>query len=163
MSQTPPVPNQSMWHYQLGAQQLGPVPFQTLIPMIQNATITASTLVWTDPMPQWAAAGTLPQFGPYFSPAQAPAAPYLAEANSKKMMAGLFGIFLGAFGVHKFVLGYTATGVIFIVITVVATVVTCGLAGWVMGVIGLVEGIIYLTKSDQEFYNTYIVNKKQWF
>ncbi|MEX0716039.1 MAG: hypothetical protein WD066_05605 [Planctomycetaceae bacterium] len=29
--------------------------------------------------------------------------------------------------------------------------------------IGLVEGIIYLTKSDEEFYQTYIVGKKEWF
>jgi hypothetical protein len=32
-----------------------------------------------------------------------------------------------------------------------------------MGTIGLIEGIIYLTKSDAEFYNTYVANKKEWF
>jgi len=37
--------------------------------------------------------------------------------------------------------------------------VTCG-AG---GVIGLVEGIIYLTKSDEDFVKTYIQNKRGWF
>ncbi|WP_238567166.1 hypothetical protein [Jejuia pallidilutea] len=34
---------------------------------------------------------------------------------------------------------------------------------WVTGLIGLVEGIIYLTKSDADFYNTYQVGKKPWF
>jgi hypothetical protein len=37
------------------------------------------------------------------------------------------------------------------------------MAGWLMGVLGLIEGIIYLTKSDEEFYNTYQVGKKPWF
>lgn len=32
-----------------------------------------------------------------------------------------------------------------------------------MGVIGLVEGIIYLTKSDEEFLQTYMLHKKGWF
>jgi len=32
-----------------------------------------------------------------------------------------------------------------------------------MGLIGLIEGIIYLTKSDEEFVNLYINQKKGWF
>ena len=82
-----------------------------------------------------------------------------AEANSKKMVAGICGILLGALGVHKFVLGYTKEGVIMLVVTVI----TCGFGGMVMGVIGLVEGIMYLTKSDEEFYTTYMAGEKGWF
>jgi hypothetical protein len=44
-----------------------------------------------------------------------------------------------------------------------ATLLTCGIGGAVMGVIGLVEGIIYLTKSDEEFISTYVISKKGWF
>jgi TM2 domain-containing membrane protein YozV len=73
----------------------------------------------------------------------------------KKIVAGICGILLGGFGVHKFILGYTTEGIIQIVITLV----TCG-AG---SVVGLVEGIIYLTKSDEDFVRTYIQNKKGWF
>ena len=43
------------------------------------------------------------------------------------------------------------------------TVLTCGIGGIVMSVIGIIEGIMYLTKSDQEFYDTYVANKKAWF
>jgi len=32
-----------------------------------------------------------------------------------------------------------------------------------MGIIGLIEGILYLTKSDEEFVATYITNQKTWF
>ena len=73
----------------------------------------------------------------------------------KKLIAGLCGILLGGFGVHKFILGYTTEGLIQIAITVV----TCGLGG----IVGLIEGIIYLTKSDEDFVNTYIRHKKGWF
>jgi TM2 domain-containing membrane protein YozV len=73
----------------------------------------------------------------------------------KKLLAGLMGILFGGFGVHKFVLGYTTEGLIQIAITIV----TCGIGS----IVGLIEGIIYLTKSDQEFVDTYIRNKKGWF
>ena len=46
---------------------------------------------------------------------------------------GIMAIVLGAFGVHKFMLGHTT------------------------------EGIMYLTKTDDEFYQTYVVEKKKWF
>ena len=37
-----------------------------------------------------------------------------------------------------------------------------GLGPIIMGIIGLVEGIKYLTASDQDFYNIYEVGKKPW-
>ena len=75
--------------------------------------------------------------------------------ENKKMIAGILAIVIGAFGVHKFILGYNKEGIIQIVLTLV----TCGAAG----IMGLIEGIIYLTKSDEEFYQTYQVGKKGWF
>ncbi|PHR90468.1 MAG: hypothetical protein COA80_16135 [Leeuwenhoekiella sp.] len=77
------------------------------------------------------------------------------NTNNLKLVCGLLGIFLGTFGIHKFVLGYTKEGVI----QLIAGIVTCGFAG----IIGLIEGIIYLTKTDEEFYQTYQVGKKPWF
>lgn len=82
-----------------------------------------------------------------------------ANQSDKKVIAGVLGILLGAFGVHKFVLGYTVEGVIMLAVTVL----TCGVGGAVMGIIGLVEGIIYLTKTDEEFEATYVQNKHGWF
>ena len=73
----------------------------------------------------------------------------------KKIIAGILGILVGGFGVHKFVLGYTTEGLIQIAITFI----TCGVGS----IIGLIEGIIYLTKSDEDFVRTYIQNKKGWF
>ena len=82
-----------------------------------------------------------------------------SEVSSKKLAAGLLGIFLGAVGVHKFVLGYTTSGVIMLAVTLL----TCGFAGFIMGTIGLIEGIIYLAKSDQDFKETYIDGTREWF
>lgn len=78
-----------------------------------------------------------------------------ALGADKKIVAGILGILVGSLGVHKFVLGYTTEGIIQIVISVF----TCGIGG----IIGLIEGIIYLTKSDEDFVRTYIQNKKGWF
>jgi TM2 domain-containing membrane protein YozV len=73
----------------------------------------------------------------------------------KKILAGILGILFGGLGIHKFILGYTKEGIIQIVITIC----TCGIGG----IIGFIEGIIYLTKSDEDFVNTYITNKRGWF
>ncbi|MGX7668839.1 TM2 domain-containing protein [Flavobacterium pedocola] len=77
------------------------------------------------------------------------------QQENKKILAGIMGILFGGFGIHKFILGYTKEGILQIVISLV----TCGVGS----LIGFIEGIIYLTKSDQEFYDTYQVNKRPWF
>ena len=77
------------------------------------------------------------------------------EGAEKKVLAGILGILFGGLGLHRFVLGDATGGILRIVITVV----TCGFGG----IIGLIEGIIYLTKSDEDFVQTYIVEKKAWF
>jgi TM2 domain-containing membrane protein YozV len=52
-------------------------------------------------------------------------------------VAGLLGIFLGGFGVHRFYLGYVGIGIAQIAVTLV----TCGVGHiW-----GLIEGILILT------------------
>ena len=85
------------------------------------------------------------------------------ELSNKKLAAGLAGIFLGAFGIHKFILGYNMPGLIMLLVSLVSGVVTCGLASFVMGVIGLIEAIIYLTKTPAEFRATYVDGVKEWF
>lgn len=75
------------------------------------------------------------------------------DIGSKKMVAGILGILIGGLGIHKFYLGFTTAGVIMILLACTG----------VSGIIGLIEGIIYLTKSDEDFYQTYVVEQKQWF
>jgi len=74
----------------------------------------------------------------------------------KKIVAGILAILLGALGIHKFYLGYNTAGIIMLVVGVLS-------CGTIMAVIGIIEGVIYLTKSDEEFVATYINGKKEWF
>ncbi len=90
------------------------------------------------------------------------AQPVAPASDKNKLVAGLLGIFLGSLGIHKFYLGYTKAAVIMLVVSLVGSLLF-GLGPIVMGTIGLIEGIIYLTKNDQDFYNIYVANQKQWF
>jgi TM2 domain-containing membrane protein YozV len=74
--------------------------------------------------------------------------------ESKRILCGILGICLGGLGIHRFILGDVTGGILRIVSNL-----ACG-AG---GLIGLIEGIIYLTKSDAEFVQIYQVGGKKWF
>jgi len=76
-----------------------------------------------------------------------------SNQESKRVTAGILALLLGGFGVHKFYLGYTGAGVIMLLLACVG----------ISGFIALAEGIIYLTKSDEEFIETYQENTKEWF
>jgi TM2 domain-containing membrane protein YozV len=78
---------------------------------------------------------------------------------NKKVAAGICGILVGTFGVHKFILGYQTEGIIMLLVSILS----CGTLAIVMQVIGIVEGIMYLTKSDEEFVRTYVEGRKGWF
>lgn len=93
--------------------------------------------------------------------------PYKSE---KKLVAGLLAILLGALGIHKFYLGYNKEGIILLLGTLIVlpalTIVTCGIGSFlypIVVIVPLIEGIIYLTKSDEEFDQTYVHNQKEWF
>lgn len=94
-----------------------------------------------------------------------PANPYVEyqqslPANAKsKIAAGLLAIFLGALGIHKFYLGYTTQGIIMLLVSLL----TFGIGLFVMEVIAIIEGVMYLVKTDAEFYYTYEVGRKPWF
>lgn len=83
----------------------------------------------------------------------------IRDFASKKTVAGIFGILLGWLGVHKFILGFTAAGITMLLISLL----TCGFGAIPMGIIGIVEGIIYLSKSNKDFYQIYGVDKRSWF
>ena len=113
--------------------------------------------------------------GPYAPPTGPPPAPSappdaVAQAAEKKVIAGVLALILGGLGIHKFYLGYTNEGLIMLLVTVLGgglgSFVTCGLLApliVVMPIFGVIEGIIYLTKSDPEFAATYITGRKAWF
>lgn len=63
-----------------------------------------------------------------------------------KATAGILAILLGSLGAHKFYLGKIGLGVVYILFC------------WtgIPGIIGLIEGILYLTKTEEEFQSKYV-------
>lgn len=96
------------------------------------------------------------------------------DVSQKKLIAALLAIFLGSLGIHKFYLEAKEAGVIMLALTLgsailgsLLLVVFIGLlilpiAGLV-SLVGLAEGIYYITKSDEQFYKENIIEKRPWF
>ena len=89
-----------------------------------------------------------------------------AAGEKSKVAAGLLAIFLGGLGIHKFYLGYTGPALVYLLTNTIGWVVTIwllGLPNAALGIIALIEGVIYLTMSDEDFEQTYVVGRKDWF
>jgi len=69
-----------------------------------------------------------------------------AEGEKDRVTAGVLAILLGWFGVHKFYLGDTGLGILYL----------CFFWTGIPAIVGLIEGILYLTKTDAEFQRTYV-------
>ena len=68
------------------------------------------------------------------------------QSNKSKVAAGILGIFLGAFGIHNFYLGYTGKAVAQLLLTLVGWIL-CGMGPIVAGIWGFIEGILILAGS----------------
>ncbi len=96
--------------------------------------------------------------------ASAGSPPPIATASiaALKKKAGWCAILLGGLGIHKFILGYNRAG---------TTMLVIALVGWiffavpllVISLIALIEGVIYLRKSDADFAATYVQGRREWF
>ncbi len=71
------------------------------------------------------------------------------NSGKNKIAAGLFAILLGGLGVHKFYLGRIGWGIVYLIFC------------WtfIPAIVGLIEGILYLTASDEDFERRYALKK----
>jgi TM2 domain-containing membrane protein YozV len=76
-------------------------------------------------------------------------------AEKSKVVYGVLAIILGWLGIHKFYVGDTKNGLIYLLITVCSL----GMLYWIPAILGLVGGIIALTKDDKEFNQKYVIDK----
>lgn len=82
--------------------------------------------------------------------------------GSKKVTAAILAFFLGYLGVHKFFLGYNKQGLIMLLVFIFGFILL-GIPSMIICLIAFIEFIIYLTKSDEDFEQTYVNGSKPWF
>ncbi|MBJ29690.1 MAG: hypothetical protein CMB61_06530 [Euryarchaeota archaeon] len=82
-------------------------------------------------------------------------------SEKDRLTAGILAILLGGFGIHKFYLGYTKQRVTMLLLVTFGSLLVSPI--FATAITAVSEGIIYLTKSDQDFYDTYVSNQKVWF
>ena len=162
-------------------QQYGPANLDQMRRWMVEGRVHGQTLVQREGAEEWKPLSTYPELVPVTSgpapgpppgltPPLPPVAPgfgyapgSVAARAGNKVPAGICGILLGWLGIHKFILGYSGAGVIMLVVSVIGGFVTCGISTGLISLIGLIEGILYLCKSDEEFVRTYVDGRKEWF
>lgn len=89
-----------------------------------------------------------------------PLSPPTASGKSK-IIAAVLAFFLGNFGAHKFYLGMNKVGVIYLLVSILGSFIFVGpVIIWVLCIIDLV---LYLRCTDEEFERVYAQGKKEWF
>jgi len=165
-----------LWHYTLnGQQQSAPIDQQSLVSLIATGQVGLNDNVWCETMPGWLPVAHVPELSSHSRPARAgfgqiPAlppvgpgattgtvAPEYRQFVGKKIGAGVVALLLGTLGIHKFMLGLTTGGITMLLLFLLVLPIP------VLSIIALIEGVIYLTKSDEQFFRDYAVSKKQWF
>lgn len=118
----------------------GPVTLEVLRQWLRENRVNAQTLVWREGAPNWQPLGTLPELAAELQPPLAAPPPlHLAPEAKSRLVAGLLGLFVGGFGVHRFYLGYTGIAVAQILVTFF----TCGVGAlW-----GFIEGIAIIANA----------------
>jgi TM2 domain-containing membrane protein YozV len=170
------TPRSPLWHYTLnGQQQPTPIDQQSLVSLISTGQVRLNDNVWCETMPGWLPVSHVPELTAHSRPARAalsqvPAfppvgpettsgtvAPEYRQFVGKKTGAGVVALLLGTLGIHKFMLGLTTGGITMLLLFLLVLPIP------VLSIIALIEGVIYLTKSDEQFFRDYAVSKKQWF
>ena len=146
------------------SQTYGPVPPEQVRRWIAEHRLNAQSMALLEGTNEWKPLASFSDFAAELKPPppSATVPPMItsdAARASSKIAAGICGILLGGLGVHKFILGYTGAGLIMLLVSLL----TCFIAYPVMHLIGLIEGIIYLTKPDSEFVRCYVNGRREWF
>ncbi|MBD5201253.1 MAG: DUF4339 domain-containing protein [Bacteroidales bacterium] len=150
-----------MWYIMNNGQQVGPMPAAGLV----SYGLNPSSMVWRQGMAQWMPAGSCPELAPYMQGGYSYAHPgnpgaqsynqpggYQAQPYKDKTTAGILAILFGSLGVQYFYIGKVGGGFL----TILLELVTCGL--W--SIVVLIQGIMMLTMSQQEFDAKFVYTDK---
>jgi TM2 domain-containing membrane protein YozV len=141
-------------------RQYGPVGVEQIRVWLAQNRVNAHTLAQSEGSMEWKPLISFPELAFEFKVAPPPVGAHGYNPRaSNKVAAGVCGILLGGLGIHKFILGYTGAGLIMLLVSLV----TCLALAPIIHLIGLIEGIIYLCKSDDDFVRTYVDGRREWF
>jgi TM2 domain-containing membrane protein YozV len=141
-------------------RQYGPIAVEQIRVWLSQNRVNAHTLAQSESSTEWKPLISFPELAADFNIAPPPVTVHGSNPRaSNKIAAGVFGILLGSLGIHKFILGYTGAGLVMLLFTLI----TCGALAPIIHIIGLIEGIIYLCKTDDDFVRTYVDGRREWF
>ena len=83
--------------------------------------------------------------------------------TDSRVVAAILAFLLGWCGAHKFYLGYVKEGAITLAVSVLGGMLIPLIAPLVMAIVGVVEGVLYITKDDGSFNRIYVAGRKGWF
>ncbi len=81
------------------------------------------------------------------------------EVKGIRLTAGVFAVLFGALGIHKFILGRPITGLI----TLLVSVLSLGKLAPLTALLGIIEGFLYISLSNDAFRRHYIDGDRRWF
>jgi TM2 domain-containing membrane protein YozV len=164
--------NFDQWFYAQAGNQFGPVAWSELRQIADSGQLQSSDLVWAHGMGSWAPAHAIDGLIVPQRPARAFAqsakhaqeyARKLFEAGANepsdvnRIAVGVMAILFGWLGVHKFILGRTGQGATMLLLTCTFFLLPA------MALLGFVEGLIYLTRTDYDFHRIYVKGRRGWF
>lgn len=143
----------TQWHIIYNGQQIGPMSAEQL----KSYGLNPHSKVWHEGLPDWVEAYTIPELmcvmrptGPGCPPPYTGSSSnnYVPTSDKNRVAAGILAIVLGSLGVQYFYLGKIAGGFL----TILLCVATCG----VWNLINIVQGILMLTMTDEQFEQKYV-------
>jgi len=140
---------EEQWWYIVVGRRAGPVTWADLQQRAREGLLRPRDPIWRAGLSNWvpagSAAGLFSPDGTQAMPPPVAPSSITTPTGKSRISAALFAILLGSFGAHRFYMGDTGLGVVYL------------LFFWtgIPGIIGIIEGIVYLTKSDEEFAMQY--------
>jgi TM2 domain-containing membrane protein YozV len=152
------------WYLLRNGVANGPYPEEQVRDWIRSGQLAPDEKLNREGDPNWLSVDMIPEFATDKAAPAAGSVPFVpptagygattpgVAAPKDRMVAGILALLLGWLGIHHFYLGNTTTGIIYLAISLCSGTTI----GWVLGI---VDGIIYLTKPDDQFQRNY----KNWF
>lgn len=167
-------PGQQGWYLSANGQVFGPYHTTTIRQWLSDGQVSWDSLVSRGQAEPWRPArhvlefldpkqpyGGVPTAAPGVSPYPVPYGAVLPRKD--KVTAGLLALFLGGLGAHHWYLGNIGLAVAYLLVAlsgVLFSIILVGLLwAWIPATLALIEGIIYLTATDDRFQRNY----HNWF